>query len=861
MQLKFRKVVSALASAAMIGSTVALAAAASYPAPFVQNGAADVAVVYGSTAATTDLIAVADITASLSNKLAAQTATGGSSSGASGSGGDAVNLATSTRKVYYNDYLNAAKTSLTDSELPTVLADGTFIDLSGTQYDYSQSVKVGGVAQATFGTSGGDLNDPALIVQIGTNAGDLYNYTLSFNKNVNVSDATNVQGQKIKVLGVDYVIGASSTNTTLYLYGAGQSLTIAGGESQTVSVASKDHTVDLVTTSSTTAATIKFDGVSKDVTEGNSYAFAGDLNVYVKNVIHPAFAGDLRQIELIVGANTLLLANGATVKVGADQTAVKGTTATITASGPGQISGFTVNVGAAKSKEDHLAVGSSFMDPVFGGLKVQYAGVVPALDSTARGKIVVDTDNNQFAYVTFTGSRATAEKQITYVYDNNTATTAVTPLLAGGVVQTTTGAGVIHVLEGQNAQENDYIVVNQGDAGAILEVTDLSVDSATTGTVTFEDAITGEAQTVELRNTSAVYTKTVNFFGGQGYTIKANDAGTSVNITWSTVANTTTLFPRIKLKNGGWMAFLAETSVPNSTNVIFPDGQTSLATTGTLVTNTTANSVYNANGVTWGTKDDATANKVVIQNISGISTTGLCNFNSTFGPAILFIEPKKWNDGSYGDYVCVPLSTTGSTEIAIGTPVLNGTDSGFSTLTSDTYKSEAVDIYGTFATMESRTNENGVATLAYPESQMYIDLLFTATGATVTPGSSSGGTATELGSVSVADTEASTVSTKNLLVVGGSCVNKVAAELLGKTALTCGADWEAATGVGAGQFLIQTFARTGGKVATLVAGYNAGDTTTAVKYLTTQAVDTTVAKKYKGTSATSATVESVNATA
>src|SRR3989338_2970268 len=323
MQLKFRKVVSALASGAMIGSTVALAAAASYPAPFVQNGAADVAVVYGSTAATTDLIAVADITASLSNKLAAQTATGGSSSGASGSGGDAVNLATSTRKVYYNDYLNAAKTSLTDSELPTVLADGTFIDLSGTQYDYSQSVKVGGVAQATFGTSGGDLNDPALIVQIGTNAGDLYNYTLSFNKNVNVSDATNVQGQKIKVLGVEYVIGASSTNTTLYLYGAGQSLTIAGGESQTVSVADKDHTVDLVTTSSTTAATIKFDGVSKDVTEGNSYAFAGDLNVYVKNVIHPAFAGDLRQIELIVGANTLLLANGATVKVGADQTAVK----------------------------------------------------------------------------------------------------------------------------------------------------------------------------------------------------------------------------------------------------------------------------------------------------------------------------------------------------------------------------------------------------------------------------------------------------------------------------------------------------------------------------------------------------------
>ncbi len=70
----------------------------------------------------------------------------------------------------------------------------------------------------------------------------------------------------------------------------------------------------------------------------------------------------------------------------------------------------------------------------------------------------------------------------------------------------------------------------------------------------------------------------------------------------------------------------------------------------------------------------------------------------------------------------------------------------------------------------------------------------------------------------------------------------------------CGSAFEAKTGVGNGQFLIQTFSRTGGKVATLVAGYNAADTTNAGKYLTTQTVDTTVGKKYKGTSATQATL-------
>jgi hypothetical protein len=51
--------------------------------------------------------------------------------------------------------------------------------------------------------------------------------------------------------------------------------------------------------------------------------------------------------------------------------------------------------------------------------------------------------------------------------------------------------------------------------------------------------------------------------------------------------------------------------------------------------------------------------------------------------------------------------------------------------------------------------------------------------------------------------------------------------------------------------LIETFARDGGGVATLVAGYNAQDTRNAATALTTQVVDTTAGKKYTGTTATS----------
>jgi len=218
----------------------------------------------------------------------------------------------------------------------------------------------------------------------------------------------------------------------------------------------------------------------------------------------------------------------------------------------------------------------------------------------------------------------------------------------------------------------------------------------------------------------------------------------------------------------------------------------------------------------------------------------------------LYIEPKKWDDSTFGDFICVPLSTTGALQIAMGDPVFNGTNSGFVTLGSDTYKKAAVDEYGAFVTKEDRTNQNGLATIYYPGSQMYFDTVFSATGASITGGTAIA-TGGQLGNVLVKDSEVGSVSGKNLVVVGGSCINSVASSLLGAG---CGADFTAKTGVGSGQFLIQSLASTysTGKVAVVVAGYEAADTVNAATYLTTQTVDTSVGKKYKGTASNAATL-------
>jgi hypothetical protein len=86
--------------------------------------------------------------------------------------------------------------------------------------------------------------------------------------------------------------------------------------------------------------------------------------------------------------------------------------------------------------------------------------------------------------------------------------------------------------------------------------------------------------------------------------------------------------------------------------------------------------------------------------------------------------------------------------------------------------------------------------------------------------------------------------------------------LLGSSTPVCGADFTAMSGgVGSGQFLIQAFNSpySSGKVALLVAGYDAQDTINSAKYLTTQTVDTAVGKKYVGTSATQATLVATGA--
>jgi len=145
------------------------------------------------------------------------------------------------------------------------------------------------------------------------------------------------------------------------------------------------------------------------------------------------------------------------------------------------------------------------------------------------------------------------------------------------------------------------------------------------------------------------------------------------------------------------------------------------------------------------------------------------------------------------------------------------------------------------------------ATVTYHGGESYGNLVIAESDSKFTSSGS-------LGNVLATDAEIANVKGKNLIIVGGSCINSAAATVLGVSGHTCGAAFTAATGVQAGEFLIKSVgdAYTTGKVALVVAGYEVADTNNAATYLTKKMPDVSAGNTYIGKTATEATLQVSN---
>ncbi len=363
-------------------------------------------------------------------------------------------------------------------------------------------------------------------------------------------------------------------------------------------------------------------------------------------------------------------------------------------------------------------------------------------------------------------------------------------------------------------------------------------------------------------NMSLLNTSVQRFLLPTGYlsALWRNETGTSLtNITWLNISATDT----------GTL-----TSVSNSTTASaiggVTNGASALHAAGRLVpilvgrqwygitTNYTAAGVGGIR-LQFSLLDEPAANTLVRDSVGNITQ-----------PALLFVSPKDDNQNRETFWVPATDTSTGAALTgSIGTSETSGV-TWFSAASSATpTTTRYFNLWG--ALIEQDTNSQGKLSVTFPKSQTYATALMlekTSTGASTTAATGDSFNVIKVtADVARLDTELSATDKTNsdLIVVGGPCVNKVAADLLGKTYPACAdetatseADALSKTGIPKNAAIVKVFADkyATGKVAVLIAGWRAGDTDLAAGAVQQDKLvgKTDTAVKVSGTDVATATI-------
>jgi len=249
------------------------------------------------------------------------------------------------------------------------------------------------------------------------------------------------------------------------------------------------------------------------------------------------------------------------------------------------------------------------------------------------------------------------------------------------------------------------------------------------------------------------------------------------------------------------------------------DGTVTITLSGT--SGVSANKIYTAAGM-------RITLPVITNNATLGALDGYLNANATNSPSswvMNITEGDKDNivDSSSTTVTLAHTTSNGPHVSAIG-PTELAVESG-----SDNYEGYVVSARGTKMLFKTGGDQDTVD-IMYPTGESYAKVYVSEASATSTT-TTSGVTPVLASAMTDAD------KAKNLIVVGGSCINTVAAKLItGLETPLCSAAFSAETGVGAGKYMIKGYDSpyATGKIAILVAGYEAPQTVDAVNVLQTK---------------------------
>lgn len=770
----FRKALTVLGSAAMIGATVSAAMAATYPSPFTAN----TAIVVGANAAPSDNIAASSIAADL------DAASAGSSMGGTTTveGGDSYKFEKTSTMYHLGDTITAVvSSSLDEDEMPIMLADGKYIDDDNDEFDYTQTITMGASQLKMFEDNDYKADDPSIGFDIATGA-TVLTYTLTFNDEPLTADMPTTD---LNLMGKTYYVLAA-TNTALTLLDSASDTIVAEGESVTLTAGGKTYNVEIEFVDSDSAK-LKINGeTTNNLGAAETYKLSDGSYVGVKEVLYSAKDTGISKVEFSIGNGKLVLTSGTDVEL--NEESINGLTATIV-----NTTTTITSIALAWTADDEIFItqDSTAVMPGFEAVQLAFGGLnYPAeeeimISNSGSDAITLDnfplkdsTEDIALIYAdgtNFVGLGKDADEQLrstnstSMTFDGDTDSYFVASWSDGRDAES-------YLMRATNFREEDSINKTTFQYKKDGSWEDAKVDrkSGDTFSVGNVDLAVGAVDRL-----------------GKSVVISNNSAQTNFHILYSEEGMTVYLPFAFAHNNYSASAVLS-------------------AGAGAFFTNTSATS-YTA-GLGWN---------------------------------LTFVEEDKDGDKADGDTIRALIGLNSQTPKEVQVASYTGGEAGDEEIgNSDVFRDFTYSALATEILSDNGPDQQTLK-LVYHGDEVAADVYITSSDAVI------GGSNGEAGVMTVLDSAVSTVAGKNLVVVGGSAINSVAAELLGGAYRE--AQFTSMTGIGAGEFLIQSFDRAG-KTALLVAGYNAADTTKAATYLVNNNVDTTVAKKYKGTSATEASL-------
>jgi hypothetical protein len=796
----YKKIASVLASAVMLSSTIGFAAALSYPAPFVTSGSADSAVVVGLNADISDLNAALDVGQSLNTLVSVGS---GAAGGSSVSGGDSVLLAKSSDNLNLGNTWGVFTGSIDEEDLKTLLADGTYRADDNDEFDFEQKITIGSPTLTHFRDSdyedlaGLDEKTPVLGFKITSNT-FIMNYTLDFVQDIESTvdsngDLDDIEGSDITILGKQYYVSDFKNSTLKMTLLDSAVISSVGdvGDSVTVNVKDKSYSV--------TTVYVDADEVVYDINGerspstgklnvGDSYKLNDGSYVGVRDISKLEIAGETGSSSFSIGSGKIELTHGADIKLNDDTlTGVRAYIAKGSYSSPDEkISSIAIEW--KTDDEEFLAPGQDLVMPGFEAVKFTMGPIL----RNQEEKITIEKDGDDSLQLSIPIKDGTVNFNLLYATSGN---------FVG------LGEDATHRLKTSSGSTLTFQERDQ--AGSELDK--WFVASYNT---------TSEGESYLLR---AKVREDVS--NGRNET----DIEKNVDGEWVTVCEE---------KKATDTCDIGDVSLTIDAIYYVSGGGENVTFTGS--TGVSFNTMYTAGGLRF---------TLPFGDVNTSSTEGAINFsvaeNGTVGHSFnrfyLVATPEN-RDDDLASATALTFVLDGTSDNKMHVPNVNTTGNGPGAGTggsggkelgnTNNYEAYAVGDVATRIIHYTGGDEDYVE-IYYPSgnSETYAEIFLAETGATITPGS----TGTTVGSggqvLIVKDSEMSSVAGKNLIVVGGSCINTAAARILDSDSPLCTSAFTDATGVGPGQYIIKTVQSpwAADKVAMLVAGYDAADTADAVR--------------------------------